>query len=46
VLSPNYGATTNDVVGITEDNCYLAQVAAIQAVKKPYEISDLANFVA
>lgn len=45
VLSPNYGATTNDVVGITEDNCYLAQVAAIQAVKKPYEISDLANFV-
>lgn len=46
VLSPNYGATTNDVVGITEDNCFLAQVAAIQAVKKPYEISDLANFVA
>ena len=35
-----------DVVGITEDNCFLAQVAAIQAVKKPYEISDLANFVA
>ena len=46
VLSPNYGATTNDVVGVTEDNCYLAQVAAIQAVKKPYEISDLASFVA
>lgn len=46
VLSPNYGATTNDVVGITEDNCYLAQVAAIQAVKKPYEISNLAEFVA
>lgn len=45
VLSPNYGATTNDVVGITEDNCYLAQVAAIQAVKKPYEISDLAELV-
>ena len=46
VPGTNYGEITNDVVGITEDNCYLAQVAAIQAVKKPYEISDLASFVA
>lgn len=43
VLDPNYGAITNDVVGITEDNCYLAQVAAIQAVKKPYEVTDCSN---
>ena len=43
VLAPNYGAITNDVIGITEDNCYLAQVAAIQAVKKPYEVTDCSN---
>ena len=45
VLEPNYGSSTNDVIGITEDNCYLAQVAAIQAVKKPYEVTDCSIFV-
>jgi hypothetical protein len=44
VLDPNYGEITNDVVGITEDNCYLAQVASIQAVKKPYEVTDCSIF--
>lgn len=29
------------VVGVTDDNCYLAQVAAECAVKKPYEVTDL-----
>ena len=36
----NYGAKTNDVVGITDENCYTAQMAAIMAVKYPYEVTD------
>lgn len=44
VPAPNYGDTTQDVVGITEDNCYTAQIAAIMAVKKPYEVTDCNNF--
>ena len=36
----NYGAITNDVLGITDENCYTAQMAAIMAVKYPYEVTD------
>ena len=36
----NYGAKTNDVVGITDENCYTAQMAAVMAVKYPYEVTD------
>ena len=45
VPSPNYGDVTNDVVGISEDNCYVAQMAAIMAVKKPFEVTDCNAFV-
>lgn len=31
-------------IGITEDNAYCAQIAAIQAVKNPYEIMDCNKF--
>jgi hypothetical protein len=44
VMGANYGDVTNDVVGISEENCYLAQIAAIQAIKKPYEITDISIF--
>ena len=46
VPTPNYGATTNDVVGVTDDNAYYAQVAAIQALKKPYELTDISMILA
>lgn len=39
VQGPNLG--TSGVIGITDDNCYLAQVAAECAVKNPYEVTDL-----
>lgn len=39
IPGPNLG--TSGVVGVTDDNCYLAQVAAECAVKKPYEVTDL-----
>ena len=42
---PGAGLGINGVIGITEANCYLAQLAAIQAVKNPYEITDLNNNV-
>jgi len=42
-LSPNYG-DSDTVKGITEDNVYTAQMAAIQAFKKPFEISDCNKF--
>lgn len=32
--------SSDSVVGITEENVFLAQYAAIQAFKKPYEITD------
>ena len=32
------------VIGITEHNCFLAQIAAIQAVKNPYEITDINDY--
>lgn len=38
VLNPNPSSQTT-VVGITSDNVYLAQVAAIAAVKNPFELS-------
>ena len=38
VLNPNPSSSTT-VVGITPDNVYLAQVAAIAAVKTPFELS-------
>ena len=31
-------------IGVTAENCFLAQVAAIQAVKYPYEISDISAY--
>ena len=31
-------------IGVTEHNCFLAQVAAIQAVKKPYEVTDINDY--
>jgi len=31
-------------IGVTEDNCFLAQVAAIQAVKKPYVVTDINEY--
>lgn len=40
----NFGETTQDVVGITNDNCYTAQVAAIKAIQKPYEVTDCNAF--
>nr|DAS79118.1 MAG TPA: protein of unknown function (DUF4886) [Caudoviricetes sp.] len=39
IPGPNLG--TSGVVGVTDNNCYLAQVAAECAVKKPYEVTDL-----
>ena len=38
---PNLG--TSGVIGVTDNNCYLAQVAAECAIKNPYEVTDLAN---
>ena len=38
IPGPNLG--TSGVIGITETNCYLAQVAAEFAVKKPYVVTD------
>lgn len=32
-------------VGVTDDNVYAAQVAAIMAYKKPYEVTDCTNFI-
>lgn len=34
---------TSGVVGVTDNNCYLAQVAAECAIKKPYEVTDLTD---
>ena len=39
VQGPNLG--TSGVIGVTDNNCYLAQIAAECAVKKPYEVTDL-----
>lgn len=33
-----------NTIGITEDNAYCAQIAAIEAVKNPYEITDCNKF--
>lgn len=33
------------VQGITEDNCRIAQIAAIKAVNKPFEITDLNSYL-
>lgn len=40
VPGANFGPKTNDVVGISDENCYTAQMAAIMAVKYPYEVTD------
>lgn len=32
-------------IGVTDDNVYAAQVAAIMAIKKPFEVTDCTNFV-
>lgn len=40
VPGANFGTKTNDVVGISDENCYTAQMAAIMAVKYPYEVTD------
>lgn len=39
VQGPNLG--TSGVIGVTDNNCYLAQVAAECALKNPYEVTDL-----
>lgn len=39
VTSINAPGTNGNVIGITPDNVYLAQVAAIAAVKNPFELS-------
>ena len=39
VPGPNLGET--GVIGITEFNCYMAQVAAECAVNNPYAITDM-----
>lgn len=38
------GIIVSEVIGVTDDNCYLAQAAAINAIKKPYEITDMSFF--
>lgn len=32
-------------IGVTEENCHLAQIAAIQAVKNPYVVTDISDYV-
>jgi len=44
IPAPNYGTNTKDVVGITENNIYTAQIAAIMAVKHPYKVTDCSSF--
>lgn len=42
---PNYGnEDPAKVYGVTDDNVYTAQVAAIMAVKNPWEITDCTDF--
>lgn len=36
--------TSDTVIGITEANCRIAQISAIQAVKHPYDITDISMF--
>lgn len=43
VPGPNFGSSTNDLVGISDDNCYTAQVAAVMAVKYPDKVTDCNN---
>lgn len=43
VQSPHYGSS-GTVVGVSDRNIYLAQVAAVMAMKKPYEKTDCSNF--
>ena len=38
---PGQNLGTSGVVGISDNNCYLAQVAATCAMKNPYEVTDL-----
>jgi hypothetical protein len=40
VPGTNY-AEAGVVEGVTDANCYLAQVAAIKAIGNPYEVTDL-----
>ena len=41
----NYGESGNDgVIGINDKNCRLAQMAAIQACKSPYTVSNIKNY--
>lgn len=42
IPGPSLG--TSGVIGISEKNCFVAQIAAIQALKKPYEITDMNNY--
>lgn len=41
VLGQNTGES--GVIGITEENCFLAQIAAELGVKKPYEVTDMSS---
>ena len=40
IPGPNYGES-DTVVGVTDDNCYLAQFAAIKAVQSPFEVTSI-----
>lgn len=45
VPGKNYGESgTDGVIGITDRNCRLAQMAAIQACKSPYIVSNIHNY--
>ena len=43
IPSPHWG-DSHVVVGITENNCFLAQISAVCAVKSPYEVTDLNEY--
>ena len=40
---PGANLGTSGVIGITDENCYLAQTAAELAIKSPYEVSDMSE---
>lgn len=41
IKMPGQNLGTSGVIGITDKNCYLAQISAIAAIKSPYEVTDI-----
>ena len=41
IKMPGQNLGTSGVIGITDKNCYLAQMSAIAAIKSPYEVTDI-----